>query len=304
VDADLDTLAIALYVTADDWLKSWPGLAPARPAVGIAPRLTDAELVTLAVIQAPLSDVSERRFMRYAHKHLRHLFRYLPRQAGYNKRLRGAAALLRSLWRLLATDTSLWSDDVWVVDSTPLECARSRETVKRSALAGWAQYGYCASHSRFFWGLRLHLVCTLGGLAVMFALTGAKADERTTLLDLLVDEADLVLARPGQTLIGDKNYFGAAFEVDLAEVRLTLLRPARKGEAERPGAEYFKPLRQTIESINDTFKGQLDLERHGARSTAGVLARVMQRILALTTAIWCNDKLGLPIHRSLIAYDH
>jgi hypothetical protein len=47
-----------------------------------------------------------------------------------------------------AASTSLWSDDVWVVDSPPVECARSRETVRRSELAGWAQYGYCASHSR------------------------------------------------------------------------------------------------------------------------------------------------------------
>jgi hypothetical protein len=44
---------------------------------------------------------------------------------------------------------------VWVADSTPVECARSREAVARSDLAGWAEYGYCASHSRFFWGLRL-----------------------------------------------------------------------------------------------------------------------------------------------------
>jgi hypothetical protein len=43
-------------------------------------------------------------------------------------------------------DTSITADDVWIVDSTPVECARSRETVKRSELAGWAEYGYCASH--------------------------------------------------------------------------------------------------------------------------------------------------------------
>ena len=52
------------------------------------------------------------------------------------------------------------TDDVWLVDSTPIECGRSRDTAKRSALAGWAAYGWCASHSRWFWGLRLHLVCT------------------------------------------------------------------------------------------------------------------------------------------------
>lgn len=59
---------------------------------------------------------------------------------------------------MLARDTSMWTDDVWVVDSTPVECARSRETVKRSDLAEGAEYGYCSSHSRYFWGLRLHLL--------------------------------------------------------------------------------------------------------------------------------------------------
>ena len=66
----------------------------------------------------------------------------------------------------------------------------------------------------------------------------------------------------------------------------------------------FKPLRQTIESINQTFKSQLDLERHGGRTRAGVIIRVLSRILALTTVIWRNDKTGQPIKRSLIAYDH
>jgi retron-type reverse transcriptase len=84
---------------------------------------------------------------------------------------------------------------------------------------------------------------------------------------------------------------------------LTLLRPARKGEPERPGAPLFKPLRQTIESINQTLKAQLDLERDGGHTRAGVTARVLQRILALTAAIWHNDHTGAPIHRSLTAYD-
>lgn len=202
--------------------------------------------------------------------------------------------------RILARDTSLWSDDVWLVDSTPVGCGCSRDTAKRSDLAGWAQYGYCASHSRYFWGLRLHLVCTLGRLPILFALTGAKADERETPRDMLDTAPDVEAAHPGQTVIGDKNYYGREFERDLAE-RLQLLRPARKGEAERSGAHLFKPLRQVIESINQTFKGQLDLERHGGKSPAGVAAWVLCRILALTAAIWHNDKTGQPIKRSLTA---
>jgi hypothetical protein len=303
VTPDLDSLATALYVETDDLLRPSPHLAPWRPAGGIARQLTDAELVTLAMMQAMLGFTSEARWLRHARSHLRHLFPYLPKQPGYNKRLRKSAELLRQVTRALATDTSAWSDDVWIVDSTPVERGRSRETVRRSDLAGWAEYGYCASHSRFFWGLRLHLVCTLQGLPVAFALTGAKADERETLLDLLAAEPGLLASRPDQTLIGDKNYYGRAFESELAEQDIRLLRPTRKGEPERPGASLFKPLRQIIESVNETFKGQLDLERHRGRTPGGVVARVMQRILALTAAIWHNDHTGRPVLRSLTAYD-
>jgi hypothetical protein len=304
VTTDLDTLATALYATTDDLLKGSPQLAPYRPEVGIGPKLSDAELVTLAVMQALLGYTSEARWLRHARAHLRHLFPYLPQQPGYNKRLRAAASMIRHCIRVLAADASVWTDDVWVVDSTPVECGRSRETSKRSDLAGWAEYGYCASHSRWFWGLRLHLVCTLQGLPVAFALTGAKADERDVLRGMFTTDPDLVITRPGQTLIGDKNYFGRDFEATMASAGIRLLRPARKGERARAGAHLFKPLRQIIESVNDTFKGQLDLEQHGGHTPAGVVVRVLQRILALTAAIWHNDTTGQPTLRSLLAYDH
>jgi hypothetical protein len=181
---------------------------------------------------------------------------------------------------------------------------RSRETARRSDLAGWAEYGYCASHSRYFWGLRLHLVATLQGLPIAFALAGAKADEREVLAGMLTAGQDLVAARPGQTLIGGKNYYGRDFEATIADAGIRLLRPARKGEPARAGAHLFKPLRQIIESINNTFKGQPGLERHGGHTPGGVMVRVLQRILALTAAIWHNDTTGQPILRSLVTYDH
>ena len=254
-------------------------------------------------MQALLGFTSEARWLRYADRHLRHLFPYLPGQSGYNKRLRRAAGLLRHLIRAVACDTACgattcgwWTPRRW-------SAAAPGRRPKRSALAGWAEYGYCASHSRYFWGLRLHLVCTLHGLPVAVALTGAKADERQTLLDLLAVDRTCG-GRPGQMLIADKNYYGREFERMLAELGVRLLRPARKGEPERAGGAAVQA------AAADHRVGQPDLQGPARPGTprrphpCGVAVRVLQRILALTAAIWHNDKTGQPILRSLVAYDH
>ena len=306
MDTDLDTLATALYVMTDDLLKAHPEQVPARPKGTFEPHTSDAEILTLAVLQAVLGYPSEARWLRYAHRHLRPWFPDLPLQPGYNKRLRKLTAVMCWLIAQLGHQVSVATDDVWLVDSTPVECARSRETVKRSDLAGWAEYGYCASHSRFFWGLRLHLICTLHGLPIAWALTGAKADEREVLTALLASTYGLHQQQRDaiQLLIADKNYYGHDFETELNNTGIDLLRKARKGERPRPGGQFFKPLRQVVESVFDTYKGQLDLERHHGKTVAGVCTRITQRVLALTAVIWHNDRTGAPVLRSLTAYDH
>ena len=299
---DLDTLATALYVRIDDLLADNPDWAPERPAVGFAPRLSDAELVTLAVISALLGFDNESRFVRYAHARLRPWFPYLPERPGFNKRLRASAAMIAGVMGCLARECDSWHDDIWLADSTPVECGRSRTTQQRSDLAGWAQYGYCASHSRYFWGLRLHLVATPSGLPISYALADAKADERDVCADM-IDTAGV--SRPGQTLIADKGYRSTDFEAGLNNTGVTLIRPATRAETPRPGQQFLRPLRQIIESINWTLKGQLTLERHNARTRPGVAARIATRLLALTAAIWHNQTTHRPgPARSLTPYDH
>ena len=304
MDADLDTLAVALYVRIDDTLKDRPELRPWRPKIGIAPKLSDAELLTLAVLQVLQGFEHEARWLRHAGEHLRHLFPYLPGQAGYNKRLRKSAEQLSAMIRVLAEDTDVWDDDTWLIDSTPVECGRSRPTAKRSNLAGWAGYGYCASHSRYFWGLRLHLVATPAGLPIAFALANPKTDEREVAIDLFERDPGLLAGRHGQTLVADKGYTSAEFERRLNDHGIELLRPAMKRERPRRGARQLRSIRQTIESINATLKSKLSLERHGGHSPQGVYTRVLQRLLALTAAIWHNHHAGQPVLRSLTAYDH
>jgi hypothetical protein len=255
-------------------------------------------------MQALLGYHGESRWIRYARKSLRHLFPHLPKQPGYNKRLRTLGSQMTHLIAMLAADTDLWQHPIRIADSTPVQCGTSRTTARNSDLVGWAGYGYCASHSRRFWGLRLHLVTTVHGLPVAFALTNPKVDERDVLIDLVSLQPSMFRHRDGLILVVDKGYRDHATETWLNQAGITVVRPAYRNETPRPGRVLLRAVRQTIESVNDTLKDQLGLEHHGGRTTAGVAVRVLQRILAMTAAIWHNWHTGQPIMRSLTAYDH
>jgi hypothetical protein len=300
MDTDLDTLVTALYVTVDDMLIEHPEVVPPSPPGGWPAKTSNSEMITLAVMAALWGITNEHRWVRYAKKHLTSYFPHIPNQPGYNKRLRRLAETIVFVREVLARQCDQWSDGVWVADSTPVECARSAQTVHRSELAGYAQYGYCASHSRWFWGFRLHLVATVGGLIIGYALTGAKTDERATLASILA----MLPRRQGQVIIADKGYRGKEFEQSLTTQGIDLLRPALTNEAPRPGSRFFKPLRQVIESINATLKTQLDIEHHRGRTLRGVICRISTQLLALTAIIWHNEQTGQPTLRHLTPYDH
>ena len=125
MDADLDLLLTTVFVTADD-------LLPERQK-NAARSVTDAEVVTLCVAQAIMGIPSDRRFLAVAGKRLSHLFPRLPKQPGYFKRRRRLADTLEWLMGVFASQSPGFYDDLLLIDSTPVECARSRETVKRSA---------------------------------------------------------------------------------------------------------------------------------------------------------------------------
>ena len=281
----LDALLIALYVLLDEML----------PRRGRA-HVSDAELICLAVAQVMLGYASERRWLRNARKHVGHLFPRLLDQSGYTRRLRALGPQMVEAMLLVSHISDAACDRVKLIDSTPVPVAMSRETVKRSAFAGTAEYGYCASHSRYFYGFRLHLVCAPCGMPIAFELAPAKTDER--------DVARLLAERflhAGDVLMGDKGYRSQALERDLAYGGITLIRPDRKDEPKRYGS--LGGMRQWIESIIDSLKGQLSLEDHGARQMDSLISRIARRMLALATAVWHNMKIGAP-PRNLTAYDH
>jgi hypothetical protein len=277
VTANLEALLTALYVLIDDHV-----IPPGRRRPGRPKKLSDAELACLAVAQVLLGARSEHHWLRMYYTRLGHLFPYLPHQPGYHKRVRAAAPLLAAVMDYLARECPSWHDQVRLIDATPVPCGASRETVRRSELAGWAGYGYCAAHSRWYWGLKLYLITTPDGMPVAWCLASPKIGEREV-AELLAHAARTGALRAGLILIGDKGFAGRDFE-DLVTTgySISLVRPDRRDEAPRHGSIGW--IRQWIESVNDTLKGQLDLERHGARTTEGIYARITQRLLAMAAA--------------------
>jgi hypothetical protein len=238
---------------------------------------------------------SDRRFLKAARKRLAHLFPEIPSQSAYFKRRRRLSDQLEWLMAMFASQSPGYTDDLLLIDSTPVECARSRETVKRSELADAADYGWCASHSRYFWGFRLHALVALDGTPRALTLTSPKRDEREVGLELLAR----CHRSGGETLLGDKGYAGREFAQAVSDLDATLVRPRRKDE---PGhGPHLAPIRQRIESIFSTCKDLLTLERHGARTLQGLRERIIQRFLTLAACISLNHQLGRP-SRALVDY--
>jgi hypothetical protein len=291
--ADLDLLLTTVFCIADDLLPG--GTNNARRS------LTDAEVVTLLVAQSIMGIPSDRRFLKRARTQLIELFPGLVGQSGWHKRRARLVDAIELVMVALARECPGFWDEIVLIDSTPVETARSRETVKRAgasrlgdAIADAAAYGYCPSHSRWFFGMRLHGVFGLDGTPRAVRLLGADRPEREVALQMLPGAL-----HGGETVIGDKNYAGRQFAADVAALGATLVRPPRKDEPQT--APRTARLRQRIESIIWTAKDLLDLERHGARTLHNLRARIAQRLLALTACIYLNHWLGRP-SRALIDY--
>ena len=286
MDADLDLLLTIVFCAADDLLPE--KVKNARRS------LTDAAVITLLVAQTLMGIPSDRRFLRAARHQLIGLFPGLVGQSGWHKRRARLDAELELVMVTLARECPGFWDDIVVIDSTPVETARSRETVKRAgssrltdAIGNAAAYGYCPSHSRWFYGMRLHGVFGLDGTPRALMLVGADRPEREIALNMLPRAL-----HGGETIIGDKNYSGRQFTADVNALGGQLVRPARHDEPQT--APRLSMLRQRVESIFWTCKDLLSLERHGARTLHNLRARIIQRVLALTACIYLNHWLGRP----------
>jgi hypothetical protein len=284
--ASLETLVVAAYVFAD---------ALSMPRPGPAGNVCDQEIIALAVAQAITGRCSDRQFLGTIGRLLPGFFPVLPDQAGYNRRLRRLTPWITTVQLMLAE--LLAEGQVRLADGTLIACANYPGCAAKSEFAGHAAYGYCPSKSQFVWGMRLVLLADPKGVPVGYDLVGPKTgEERGAVLDLAA-------AHPGSVLFADGGFWGREYLSSMQLIDIELITPAKHKVSQRPAAEVAKArIRLVIESVFATLKRQMGLEAHLAKTLPGLVARIAQRLLALTLGIYLNTLLGRP-PRALAAYD-
>jgi hypothetical protein len=283
--ASLETLVIAAYVFA---------CSLSMPRPGPAGRVTDAELIALAVAQAITGLVSDRQFLGAIGRLLPGFFPHLPHQSQFNRRLRRLTPQIATVQ--LGVAELIATGRVRLIDGTLLSCANYAGCASRSEFAGEAAYGYCASKSRWYWGMRLLLLSDRRGTPLGYDLLPANENERQ-------GAWELACAQPGCLLFADAGHRGREYAESLRLVGVELIVPEKHRLGERPPAEIAKArIRLIIESVFANLKRQMRLEDHLAKTLPGLAQRVVQRLLALTLAMFMNTLLGRP-PRALAAYD-
>jgi hypothetical protein len=237
---------------------------------------------------------SDRQFLGLVGRVLPGWFAHLPDQSQYNRRLRALVELISIVQQQLAR----WLDTggVRLADGTQLAVASYPGCQQRSEFAGFARYGYSTSHHRFVWGVRLVLLTDERGTPLGYTIVPANEKEYEPL-------ADLLTGTPAAVVIADKGLWGRDYQARLAADKIRLLTPDRTRTAATIGRERaLASLRLVIESVFSNLKGQMRLERHLAKTPAGLAARIAQPILALTIGVLLNTLAGRPA-RPLAAYD-
>jgi DDE family transposase len=215
-------------VTIDDHVVEPTHRRPGRPK-----KLTNAELVSLAAAQVLLGARSEHHWLYMCFGRLGHLFPHLLKQPAHHKRVKAAAPLICKAMLYPAAQCPSWADDLLLVDGTPIPCGASRQSAKRSELIGFANYGYCAAHSRWFWGLKLYVITTAEGMPVAWCLADPKIGEREVAAELLA-HAHLGALREKMIMLADKGLSGAELaRYGADQLGVLLVRPDRKGEKKR-----------------------------------------------------------------------
>ena len=286
---DFEDFCLWVFVIVDD---IWKEIAPLFKRPGPPPRCSDSELITMAIVGECRGWDKETEMLSHWQEY-RDLFPHIPSQSRFNRRRRNLMQAFNVIRQVILSYLDLAQDRQCVVDSLPVPVVQFYlvPTSTGDWKAHGATFGKVPSKKQTIFGYKLHLLITLGGVILDFALAPANASDLNVGFELLSDHSDL-------TVLGDKGYISAEKAAELwrsNRIRLlTLPRRNQKRKVPRAIRRLFNATRQIIETVNSQLSEQFHIEINHAHTFRGLCTRLYTKLAAHTICIYINRLLGNP----------
>ena len=294
---DKATVLTTIFTIVDDTMKGSAVIQQALERPGPAPRLSESEVVTLAIYQELIGEPREDHFFRLHQASLRTFFPGLNERSRYNRRKRDLwSVILAVRISLQVVLDTLALEETAAIDSAPVPCVGYKRAKQARDFAGRAEYGVCSSKAMKYAGFKLHSVVSLTGVVMGFVLTGASCYDNQAVVELLDSFAHHL-----KRLLGDGAYNDAALQTFLKQYRsLELLAPVKVNQSpvRSPQAQQqLNWLRLICETVNAQLQEQLHLSKHDAKSTWGLFTRIAAKLTTHCVGMMVNQLVGRPLLR-------
>lgn len=296
----LVTFFTIMFTIIDDTFKAIYGASSLKRPCGVAPSLTDTEVITLSLALELLDKPQEYLFLKDMLRFLPTLFPKLLSQSRFNRRRRSLLVPVNTLRHTMMQQLLPLCSQFGLLDTIPVKVVGYRRSKKRSHFRGIAAYGYCAAKDEKYFGFKLVLLVSPEGLPINFAIVPANISDTKTPWEVLDPIYNF-------TVLADKGMLGKKQQQDLKVYRnITLQTPRRKNQKgyDHAANACLSSIRQMVETVGSQLNATVNLNRHYAKTMAGFLTRMASKLTAFSVGFMINVRYGCnPLSIRSLSYE-
>lgn len=254
---------------------------------GFAPKLTDAEVITMELVGEFMGKDQDTSIWRYFRNSWHDWFPNLGSRSNFVKQSALLSDAKRRIHHWLVTEMGALDDDIHMVDGFPMPVCEMSRAAHSKCFKGEAGYGYCASKDKKYYGFEGYILISFNGIICDYTFAAANIDER----DVVQDMTDNIHG----LLIGDKGFIRPLLTEELAQQYIDLQTPLRKNmKDERPKTfvQQLMKTRRLVETVIGQLSERFSIEKVRARDGVHLTNRFVRKILSHTLAAFLNRFVG------------